>query len=457
MQPKSLILPALIILIFSCKKEPVIYPGAGLDDWTSETHSSAASPDYETVFPGDKVNSLDIVITPGDWTVMQEDLKNRMEQPVKDDSNPVYVPCQVFFNNTQWYDVGIRYKGNSSLNSVYRDSIGKLPLRLEFDHFDDENECIKGQTFFGFSQLSLGNNFRDISYIHEKVAVEVYSEFGVPAARSAFYRVNIDFGEGPVYFGLYTVNEVVFDGPMLLREFGSKSGNCYKPEGDGARFNNRQLIDILTFENKTNPDATLDDIFAMSDALLSETRVSDPEQWRAELEAIFSVELFLKWLAANTTMENWDTYGLMAHNFYLYYDPSAMTLTWIPWDNNETFLHDARCLDYAFSNLENPNPGPDGTPTWPLIRYLYDDPVYREKYDHYLSEFISTVFTLEAMADKFLYYHMLIKDYVTGEEGESEKYTLITDPSLFENSVNILNEHVNIKRNLALSYLEQGK
>jgi len=436
----------------------LIYPGSGLDDWTSETHSSEAGPDYNIVFPDDKVNRLDIEIDPEYWKLMQEDLLSRSEQlNISDNSNPIYVPCQLFFNNIQWYNVGIRYKGNSSLNSVLRDSIGKLPLRLEFDHFDDDFENIKGQTFYGFSQLSLGNNFRDVSYIHEKVAVEVYNDFGVPAAKSAFYRIYIDFGDGPVYFGLYTVNEVVFDGPMLLRTFGSNSGNCYKPEGEGAKFNNIMLIDSIEFENKTNPEASLDDIFGMANALLADDRIANPEKWRTDLEAVFNVDLFLKWLVANTTMENWDTYGIMAHNYYLYNDPSNRVLNWIPWDNNETFLHDPRVLDYNFSNLDNSSPGPGGIPTWPLIRYLYDDTIYRKRYNDYLSDFITTVFTQEAMADKFIIYHNLIYNYVVGDEGETENYTLIKDPGLFENSVSTLNQHVNIKRNAAISYLNQNK
>lgn len=443
----------LLLLIFSCKKEMIIYPGYGLDDWTSETHSSEASPDYEMVFPDDKVNRLDIEIDPEYWKIMQDDLISRSESG-NTSSNPIYVPCQVFFNNIQWYDVGIRYKGNSSLNSPLRDNIGKLPLRLEFDHFDDENKFIKGQTFYGFSQFSLGNNFKDESFIHEKVAVEVYREFGVPAAKSAFYRIFIDFGEGPVYFGLYTINEVAFDGPMLLREFGSNTGNCYKPEGEGAKFNNKTLINNIMFENKTNPDALLDDILGMTDALLSDKRTTNPEQWRTDLEAVFNVDLFLKWLVANTTMENWDTYGLMAHNFYLYNNPSDNILNWIPWDNNETFIHKASNLNFDFSNLDNSIPDPNDTPTWPLISYLYNDTVYQKKYDYFLNEFINSVFTLQAMNSKFLYYHNLIYNYVVGDEGETENYTFIEDPFLFENSVNSLNQHVNIRRNTAINYLK---
>ena len=43
-------------------------------------------------------------------------------------------------------------------------------------------------------------------------------------------------------------------------------------------------------------------------------------------------------LALNQAMVNWDTYGRMTHNYYLYSDPSDDRFTWIPWDLNEAIL-----------------------------------------------------------------------------------------------------------------------
>ena len=39
--------------------------------------------------------------------------------------------------------------------------------------------------------------------------------------------------------------------------------------------------------------------------------------------------------AVNGVMQNWDTYGRMAHNYVVYNDPGTGLLTWIPWDSNE--------------------------------------------------------------------------------------------------------------------------
>jgi len=54
------------------------------------------------------------------------------------DENPIFVPAEVFYNDTQWYRVGIRFKGNSSLQSSWQAGILKLSFKLDFDEFEDD-------------------------------------------------------------------------------------------------------------------------------------------------------------------------------------------------------------------------------------------------------------------------------------------------------------------------------
>ena len=93
-------------------------------------------------------------------------------------------------------------------------------------------------------------------------------------------------------------------------------------------------FDEASFDKETNKDESdWSDVIAAIEALNADK--SDPAAWRAGLEAVFNVDEFLRWLAVNTTIQNWDTYGSMAHNYYLYGDPTDNgRLAWIPWDNN---------------------------------------------------------------------------------------------------------------------------
>ncbi|MBF0224984.1 MAG: CotH kinase family protein [Desulfobacterales bacterium] len=125
----------------------------------------------------------------------------------------------------------------------------------------------------------------------------------------AFYRVFIDYGEGSTYFGLYTMVEIP-DNPMLQAQFKKKSGNLYKPTSNFVTYNESQ------FDKETNEDeADFSDIMAFFDAL--HTDRTDTDTWKNGLESILDVKGFIRWLAVNTVIQNWDTYGLMAHNYYL--------------------------------------------------------------------------------------------------------------------------------------------
>ena len=99
------------------------------------------------------------------------------------------------------------------------------------------------------------------------------------------------------------MDEVVFD-TMLEKIFGSNTGNCYKPDGDGAKFS-KSGFSLADFEKKTNEDeADWSDIQEMYDILHSSTRTTDVEQWKTNLESVFDVDGFMKYLAVNNTILN---------------------------------------------------------------------------------------------------------------------------------------------------------
>jgi spore coat protein CotH len=132
------------------------------------------------------------------------------------------------------------------------------------------------------------------------------------------------------------------------------------------------------YVKKTNEDdMDWSDIESLFTVLHDETRTTDPATWRTNLEAVFDTDVFLKYLATNTLIQNWDTYGRMTHNYFLYNDPASSKLTWIPWDNNEALQYGKQggSLPFNFSGLV--------ASEWPLIGYLYADAVYKAKYDGY--------------------------------------------------------------------------
>jgi len=438
------------------------------EGWTEVTHGNNASPNYDVVYAQDVVKRIDLIIDPADWQAMLDDRTaaygpfnsglaafidllggGNPDEWVMDLPDPIYQPCTLICEGKNWWHVGVRFKGQSSLIFPWMMGVMKFPFRFDMDEFEDEYPEIQNQRFYGFKELSLGNNSMDNSLLREKVAADIFREAGVPAPQTAFYRLFVDYGEGPIYFGLYTLVEVPRE-PMLESQFGESGGNLYKAVlGEGATWD---AYDPASFEKKTNRgENDWSDMEALFTALHAPR--TDPAAWRAGLEAVFDVDGFLRWLAINTVIQNWDTYGNMPQNYFLYTDPSDGLLHWIPWDNNMALLSSggpglapplSLCLDATAVGND-----------WPLIRYLIDDPVYYPIYVSDVNDTIEGAFTVARQQDRLRDAHALISPYVVGPEGEQEGYTF-TSPNSFEAELEVLLGHVENRREAALQFLADG-
>ena len=466
------------------------------DGWTLSTHSKDGGPDYETVFPQNNVNRIDLIFEQETWEAMLADATDKLGEfaasyginPFPDewiesceslneydrcqteDYNgdildgtcisygydeelvcypdymeianappasgvaPILVPrkpewfeCTVSFNSLLWPHVGIRFKGNSTLANPWATGSYKLPFKLDFDEFEQTYPEVLDQRFYGFRRISFANNARDSSYHKEKAGGDLFRNAGVPTPARAFYRVFIDIGYGPVYFGLYTMAEI--PGKHLAENyFGRWGGNLYKPKGLGASWTH--FVEE-TFPKKANKsDEDFSDIKSAIDALNADR--SDADVWRLNLEQTFNVDGFLKWLAINTVIGDWDTYGFFCHNYYLYGDPDDNgRLNWIPWDHNESLKPAYHDLD--FSQVDN---------NFPLIRYLIDDEVYHEIFLDHVRDFIDGAFSEVDLIERLEYEHELIRPYVIGDYREQAGFSLIRRPEHFEISFQRIIEHI---------------
>ena len=423
-------------------------------DWTTATHSKDADPNFDEVFEDNAVKRLDIVITETRWQSMLDDMTDLYGAfgsgsggpggLSEVDEDPIFVPAEVFYNDMEWYRVGVRFKGNSSLQTSWQSGILKLSFKLDFDEFEDDYPQIDNQRFYGFKKLSLKNNYDDKSMLREKVATDVFRNAGLVASHTAFYTVYVDHGDGPQYFGLYTMVEEV-DDTVLDTQFSDDDGNLYKPDGDAASFA-AGTYDEDEFVKKTNEDeADFSDVASLLAIINDGSRTTDAEAWRTNLEAVLDTDVFLKYLAVNTVIQNWDTYGRMTHNYYLYNNPDTSKLTWIPWDNNESlqFGKQGGSLPLDFSGLN--------ASEWPLIGYMYQDSVYKTQYDAYVQEVVDGAFNVSTIQSQYATYSALIEPYATSEV---TGYTFLNSSSEFQSAVNQLNAHVVSRANAVNAYLD---
>jgi spore coat protein H len=451
------------------------------EGWSEETHGKGTEPKYDVVFPDDKVNQITITIAPEDWEAMQANmvdlfgeagsggdgrgLPSRFDrpegappQPGADGSdngfeppegrdqaarpqgplpggrpggggfgggdmtpeNPMWVPATIEFEGNTWTDVGVRYKGNSSLTSGWRSGTLKLPLKLDFDEFEGDHPEIDDQRFYGFKQLCLSNGFSDSSFLRDAATSAILEEAGLPVAETAFYEVVLDYGEGPVSLALYTMIEVV-DDTVVERCFGSDDGNVYEADGSAASFAASTYDQIeQSFQKENNEEeAEWSDIESLFEVLHDDRRTSDPASWRASLESLFDVDGFLEWLAISAVIEHWDSYGNMSHNYYLYHDPDSGQLKWISWDHN-------MAMSAGMAGGRGRGPGArsvsldkaDVDHNWPLIRYLLDDPVYYALYLDYLAQTIAGPFDPDHIAQTYQTWAEVIEPYAAADVGE---------------------------------------
>lgn len=439
----------LLLTVFGCRDIDNDTSDADMSDypdWTRETHSNSVEPDYSMVFEQDTVLKIHIVIDSDNWLEMQSDLANNIGRIgpghyENSDWIPVWVPCSVHYNGIEWYNVGIRYKGNSSLQSTFRSGNNKRPFKLDFDEFEDDYPLLTDQRFYGFRQLSLKNNFDDESLMREKVASDLFIDFGIPTARTAFCALYIDHGSGSQYYGLYTIVEEV-DDTVLESQFSSEAGNLYKPEGDAAHFANG-TYDESEFNKKIDYTGDYADVESLYNIINSTDRTVDIDLWKTNLENVFNVDHFLKWLAANIVMQNWDTYGIMSHNYYLFNNPFDDTLTWIPWDNNEALQDGKQQGSLSLSLFKVSS-------NWPLIRYTIDIENYEETYQTYVNNFVEDVFIPSEMQVIYNDYYNLLKDYAYAEE---PGYSFLSRDLDFDQAVDFLINHCLERYNAVQSYL----
>lgn len=116
-------------------------------------------------------------------------------------------------------------------------------------------------------------------------------------------------------------------------------------------------MDKQTYEDA----ADFSDVQQLYTIINDATRTTNAAAWRTKLDATLDTKTFLKYLAINTTIQNWDTYGRMTHNYFSYNNPANGLLTWIPWDNNEALQTGKQggSLNLNFSGLN--------ASQWPLI------------------------------------------------------------------------------------------
>ncbi len=325
--------------------------------------SFAQQPAFNEAFLQDEVASISITIDPDSLLAMYNNLGNSHEFP----ASMVYTFSSGF---SAYSGVGIRFRGNTSLNAQ------KKSFKIIVDKFVD-------QKFYGLEELNLIANQNDPSLLRAKLCWDFFRNAGLPACRTSYIRVYVN----GTYMGVY-LNAEQIDSHFADKRFDDGTGNLWKCLWGSD----------LTFQG-TNPTLYTDDAYDLVENeflnnysklanfinVLNNTPLSSLP---CQLEKVFNVHDYLKIMAADILLGNWDNYIFNKNNFYLYHNEKTGKLEYIPYDLDNTLGIDWVGVDWGQRNLYNWTTSSNR----PLFTRLLQVPSYRNEFSNYVYEFVATSF-----------------------------------------------------------------
>ena len=261
-----------------------------------------------------------------------------------------YVKAGVREGGQTFRDVAVRLKGSGSFQSVDK----KPSLALKF------NEFVPGQKFHAHTKFFLNNSHQDKSYLCETVSGQIFRDAGVPAARTAFARVELNGRDA----GLYVITEAI-NKEFLARHFKKTKGPLY--EGS-----NNDITDKLDQDSG-------DDTIGQQDLKDLARAAQEPDagqRWK-KLAPLLDLDRFITFVAVEVLVWHQDGYSMDRNNYRIYHDPASNKLVFLP-----------HGLDLLFGK-------PNG-PLWPewkglVARAVLETPDGKQRYLDRLAKLLSTV------------------------------------------------------------------
>ena len=328
----------------------------------------AQQPSFNEAFLQDEVASISITIDPDSLLAMYSNLGNSHEFPAA----MVYTFSSGF---SAYSGIGVRFRGNTSLNAQ------KKSFKIIVDKYVDQN-------FYGLNELNLISNQNDPSILRAKLCWDFFREAGLPACRTSYIKVYVN----NAYVGVY-LNVEQIDNRFADKRFDDGTGNLWKClwgsdlmyQGTSPTLYTNDSYDLVENEFQNN----YSELAHFIDVLNNTSITLLP----CELEKVFNVHDYLKIMAADMLLGNWDNYIFNQNNFYLYHNEKSGKLEYIPYDLDNTLGIDWVNVDWAQRNLY----------TWttssnrPLFTRLLQIPAYRNEFSNYVNEFAATTFNANAI------------------------------------------------------------
>jgi len=387
---------ASAVILVALLVTALLVPLSSLDAAAIWMDSTPATAYMTNVFNDTRVATVSIDMSASDWQWL---LDNATQEEFRS--------CDITIGGTTYYSVGIRPKGNSSLARVASSTSDRFSFKIKFD------EYIPGQTCYGLRALVLNNVMDDATYMKEYLSYKLFRDMGI--ATPAFSYASITVNGKP--WGLYLMVEVI-DSSFAQRNYGTTSGNLYKPESvdvgargkfvadqaddqpavqDGARVQGAGGMRGAGGTSLVHTSDAVSDYNVLRDsAVLSTTDDQDFQKLITMMKALkdgtgieetLDVDEVLRYFAVNTFLVNLDSYASsLKHNYYLYEQDGVFQI--LPWDLNLSFAGFQAGSAAGAINFPIDTPVSDTMDNSPLIASLLTVDEYKELYHSYLQQLV---------------------------------------------------------------------
>ena len=291
-------------------------------------------------------------------------------------------------------DVGLRFRGDTIRNKE------KKSFRISFNSID------AGADLYGIEKMDLNAEVNDPSLIRSKLGWDLFRYLGVPASRSNHVLLYINNN----FYGVYLNTEHI-DERYVKSRFDNNDGNLYRnlwPAdlvylGAGQEVYKYEYQGRRAYALRTNED--WDDYEDLA-VLITSLDQNSGESLKASLENLLNVQQFLKAMAVDVIMGNWDGYSGDKNNYFLYRDQLSGRFEYIPYNLENSVGIDFREVDWTTRSIYNWN-----LSLRPLFEKILEVDEYREQYTFYLKR-VAAYVSSAAFNDELLRWRQQISPFV---------------------------------------------
>lgn len=254
-----------------------------------------------------------------------------------------WIEATVVIDGTTFERAGMRLKGNSSLFGLRdadpTDPMSALPFRPGGSANAEEPESlpwlvsldkfVDGASYGGMTEFVVRSSQSE-SALEEVVALDLLEEIDMPTQRAAYLSFAVNGRRPALRLAVENPNDAwdaaAFPEPGYLYKSEASANWTYRGDDPKA------YKDVFDQETRTDDDNLVPLI-----EFLDFVNNSDDATFLAELPDRLDVEAFVKYLAFEDLIGNFDDIDGPGNNSYLRYTESTDTFTVVAWDHNLAF------------------------------------------------------------------------------------------------------------------------